>query len=263
MSGARALAGVLAALTLAVLAPRARADEADSTRASGAAGIVPAPHDAFGRRDVAYAALAGGSLAATLATDRRFDAWIARSDSPTSRGLARAFQPLGNPAAIAPALLAVDLAGRFAHRPEIAAASERIAISVVLAGIAALALKEVVGRARPRERAGDPDDTRAFSGWESFPSGHATVAFACAAALDAETRSRWVPWVAYPAAIAVGWSRVRDREHWPSDVVAGAALGGWIAHHADVRLRRSWRSPLRLGLVPDGRGARLTARVRF
>ena len=66
---------------------------------------------------------------------------------------------------------------------------------------------------------------RPFSGNTSFPSGHTTVAFATAAALARESRARWVPWVAYPVAALVGWSRLRDNRHWASDVVAGAAVG--------------------------------------
>jgi membrane-associated phospholipid phosphatase len=207
--------------------------------------------------------VAGAALAGAFAGDRRLEANLEAENSPAARWTARAAEHFGNPAIVAPALVAVDLAGRFTRHPGLAAAAERIGLSIAVAGVVALALKEVVGRARPIERPGDPDDTRAFSGRESFPSGHTTVAFAFASALDAEARSRWAPWVAYPVAAAVGWSRVRDREHWPSDVVAGAALGGWLARHADARLRRVWRHPLRLGIVPDGREARLGALVRF
>jgi membrane-associated phospholipid phosphatase len=62
-----------------------------------------------------------------------------------------------------------------------------------------------------------------------------------AAVISHETGSRWVPWVGYPLAGLVGWSRVHDNEHWTSDVVAGAALGAWVAVKSDDWLRsRHW-----------------------
>jgi len=72
-----------------------------------------------------------------------------------------------------------------------------------------------------------------FSGHDSFPSGHTTLAFAAAAALDRETRSRWVPALAYPLATLVAWSRLHDRQHWVSDVVGGAAIGFGVAWKAE------------------------------
>ena len=78
------------------------------------------------------------------------------------------------------------------------------------------ALKSMVKEERP-----DHSDN------QSFPSGHATMAFAAARSIDKEFRSEsiWIPIAGYAAATAVGVERVAsDRHHW-YDVVAGAALG--------------------------------------
>jgi hypothetical protein len=56
--------------------------------------------------------------------------------------------------------------------------------------------------------------------------------------VDRETSGRWVPWGVYPAAALVGWSRVHDDQHWTSDVVAGAAVGGWLAWKTETFLAR-------------------------
>ncbi|MFQ6326790.1 bifunctional phosphatase PAP2/diacylglycerol kinase family protein [Nocardia sp. CWNU-33] len=68
----------------------------------------------------------------------------------------------------------------------------------------------------------------------SFPSGHAAsaAAFATGVALESPTAGVLVA----PIALAVGYSRVHIGVHWPSDVVAGAALGSAIA----LATRRWW-----------------------
>ena len=89
-------------------------------------------------------------------------------------------------------------------------------LSVGVAYGAKTALKAVIHEERP-----DHSDDK------SFPSGHATMAFAAARSIDKEFRSEsiWIPIVGYAAATAVGVDRVvSDKHHW-YDVVAGAALG--------------------------------------
>ncbi|HTR31679.1 MAG TPA: phosphatase PAP2 family protein [Puia sp.] len=62
--------------------------------------------------------------------------------------------------------------------------------------------------------------------FESFPSGHTTVAFAAATVFAMEYREyRVVPIIAYSAATAIGLSRIVENAHWISDVMVGAALG--------------------------------------
>ena len=62
---------------------------------------------------------------------------------------------------------------------------------------------------------------------KSFPSGHASMAFAAARSIDKEFRkeSIWIPIVGYTAATTVGVERVvNDKHHW-YDVAVGAVLG--------------------------------------
>ncbi len=72
----------------------------------------------------------------------------------------------------------------------------------------------------------------------SFPSGHTTAAFAVATVFSHRYRQhRWVPWVAYGTAAAVGFSRVTLQSHFPSDVFLGAALGYSISKFVVLRPR--------------------------
>ncbi|MEP7372770.1 MAG: phosphatase PAP2 family protein [Chitinophagaceae bacterium] len=60
----------------------------------------------------------------------------------------------------------------------------------------------------------------------SFPSGHATVAFAAATVFAMEYKSTvWVPIVSYTAASLISASRITENKHWTTDVFVGAMLG--------------------------------------
>jgi len=193
----------------------------------------------------------------------RDDAWMA--GGAPARRVADLVRPLGTPQVLAPGLLLGALSGRLFGRPGLSSASVRIAAAVGASGLACEAIKVVVGRERPYQSPSDIDEFRPFSGHDSFPSGHTTLAFAAATGIDRETTSGWVPWVVYPLAGLVGWSRVHDDEHWTSDTVAGAALGIWSTLKVEDIAHRRDLSKLELGgLVSGGRdGARLAVRLAF
>jgi membrane-associated phospholipid phosphatase len=71
----------------------------------------------------------------------------------------------------------------------------------------------------------------------SFPSGHATTAFAIGGlfALGAKFRTGYVIFVT--AALLVGVSRAVVGVHWPLDILAGA-FGGWLAAAAAIFIAR-------------------------
>src|SRR6266446_6593982 len=195
-------------------------------------------HPLFTRGDAWFAAASVASVA--LAT--RLDRWAAdeapENNGALARDVSRNAERLGNPIYIVPALILFRAADALEHRPDRAGSLMRIAEGAGGAAAAAGIVKLAVGRARPLDAPGDQDVIRPFSGNSAFPSGHTTLAFGVAAAIDAETRSKWVPYVVYPLAGLVGWSRVRDNQHWLSDVVAGAALGTWTARKAVAIARR-------------------------
>ena len=96
----------------------------------------------------------------------------------------------------------------------------RFAVNTLASVGVGFALKTALKKMIKEER---PD----HSDKESFPSGHATMAFAAARSIDKEFRkeSIWIPIAGYAAATAIGVERVAsDRHHW-YDVVAGAGLG--------------------------------------
>ncbi|GAB4238200.1 MAG: hypothetical protein Kow00109_12490 [Acidobacteriota bacterium] len=97
------------------------------------------------------------------------------------------------------------------------------ATRAAVGGIAvALLLKAVTQRSRPHN-----DQVYGFwEGGNSFPSGHAAVAWSVAAATVRHfDEHRWVPWVAYPLAGLVSFTRITSGNHFASDVVVGSTLG--------------------------------------
>ncbi|HEX8171738.1 MAG TPA: phosphatase PAP2 family protein [Thermoanaerobaculia bacterium] len=82
--------------------------------------------------------------------------------------------------------------------------------------------------------------TRPNGGHDSFPSNHATQAFAVAAVIAAHDERPWVKRLAYGLATGVAFARVYHDAHWASDVVAGAAIGTFTGHTVAVT-NRKWR----------------------
>ena len=206
----------------------------------------PAP--LIGRRDVLFALATVGAVALVAPADP----WLTReSDQLNGQGgrtLAHSAQPLGNGAYVLPAIAAGWLAARASGHDLAAGSFVRIGISVGAAGAGALALKEITGRPRPIESPNESDDLHPFSGHASFPSGHAAISFALATAISRESSWSGTPWIVYPLATLVGWSRVHDHAHWTSDVIAGAALGTWTAHKVEDVLQPERPQGSRLGL---------------
>ena len=216
----------------------------------------------FGRRDLWFAAAMLGLGAASAHNDLWITSEAIENPGGGQDQLANVAQPFGNTGLVLPALLLAYGGARFTGHRELAISVSRMGISIGTAGAVTLMLKEAVGRSRPTESPTSADVFHPFSGHASFPSGHATLAFATAAALDHETSSRWVPLIAYPLAAVVGWSRVRDQEHWTSDVLAGAAIGVWTVDKVEHFMRRP--TPDRpVGLMLDPRPGDMRAGLAF
>jgi undecaprenyl-diphosphatase len=99
--------------------------------------------------------------------------------------------------------------------------------------------KLLIPRTRPHY-----DPLIAVPATHSFPSGHAASSFAAATAIAA-VAPRWrVP--AFVLAALIAFSRVYNGVHWPTDVLAGAAVGVLTALllRAGARRvpRRGWRA---------------------
>lgn len=121
--------------------------------------------------------------------------------------------------------------------------SERVAWGALAASAAAgllrLVLVPIAGRSRPSNlELGTPLEP--LYGASSFPSGHATTSFAIAFfalwAMSGSSRS-WPALAVLAWALLIGIGRVYGGVHYPTDVVAAAALAGAVASAAWLLLQ--------------------------
>lgn len=125
----------------------------------------------------------------------------------------------------------------------IAGAAGYVVASIAISGILTNVFKIIYGRARPRYMAdGETAEWSLFAlDWshQSFPSGHTTTLFAFAIAM-CFLLPRFRTWLITFAVIG-GLARIAVNAHFLSDVIAGAALGGFIAWWLRSFLaRRNW-----------------------
>ena len=186
-------------------------------------------------------AIVGGFTLATIGLaplDRHLTTQLQNPARQSNRILhtgATAFRLLGDPGSVITAS-GIYLLGTFDKQRRTQDLGLHTVEAILLADVVTGTLKFTAGRARPYASADNAANFQLFRGlhsddYRSFPSGHTTSAFAFAAAISSETQ-RWWPntrWIIgpilYSGATLTGMSRIYNRQHWASDVMAGAAIG--------------------------------------
>lgn len=196
-----------------------------------------------------------GAIATASLADRSVNDWVQDHRTPQSDDVASVFRYGGEPVVTLGISGGIVLAGTIAGRDDVQRSGGRVLLSVVAAGMSTVVLKATAGRYRPAET-DDPYIFRPFSGHDSFPSGHATMAFALATSLSNEIHNRWISAALFTFATGTAWSRLNDERHWFSDVLGGATVGITTATIVN-------RHPPKFLAEPNGRGVRLEWRVTF
>jgi undecaprenyl-diphosphatase len=144
----------------------------------------------------------------------------------------------GDDMVLVPLTLALLVVGMVAGRRT--AATVAPAVSMVLTVVVVGLAKSIFGRGRPPAAGRLVEVTSA-----SMPSGHAAYAAAIAGVvwvlLSGHTRRAALRMLAVAVAACAALARLVLGVHWPSDVVAGAAVGAvvgtWVARVAVQRLQ--------------------------
>jgi membrane-associated phospholipid phosphatase len=157
-------------------------------------------------------------------------------NNKTASNAAKTFNFIGSPGVLIAGAATYGI-GRIGHFERVADLGLHTTEAIVVSAGVTSIIKGLAGRQRPGVAGtNDPDDFKLGGGFgkggnTSFPSGHATAAFATATLVTLETH-RWRPsstWYVAPlmfgGATLVGVARLYTNAHWASDVVMGAGIG--------------------------------------
>jgi membrane-associated phospholipid phosphatase len=101
--------------------------------------------------------------------------------------------------------------------------------SLVISSFFTLATKYAVNRPRPYVSYPGYFQPRGLEGSPSFPSGHTSLAFSTAMSLSMYCPKWYVVVPSFVWATSVGYSRMNEGVHYPSDVLTGAIFGAGSA----------------------------------
>jgi len=218
-------------LATATIAPVAQAQPTDTTKISA--------EPLFTKRDAWIALGFAAGTVALYPADQYFARKLQTPHNQENQFLQNAatdFRFMGTPGSIYIGL-GMYLVGRVGRIDRMADLGLHGTEALFLASGTVYVLKGLVGRSRPEVDVNNPRSfvfARGFRNtdeYRSFPSGHAAMGFAAAAAVTSET-SKWWPkatWVIAPVmyggATMIAASRMYNNKHWASDVVMGAAIG--------------------------------------
>ncbi len=191
----------------------------------------------------------GAALVLALGVaDKQLERAFQRNRSSATDSFSRKVTPFGGHRAMNISLLMIGSGYVFHDRRLLASGRDALESELWAGGVITPLIKRAAGRERP-----SGSDNR------SFPSGHATSAFAVATAIAAHYDGWVVPTIAYTLASGVAASRVNDHVHWPSDVVAGALIGRAVARGIVFRHQRVGITPV---VTPRSAGILITIRSR-
>ena len=179
----------------------------------------------------AGAVLGGAALVSQL--DQPIQRSFQRDRSPFLTDVSSVFRQQGEPWYYVSVSVGVWGAGVIANSHDLRRAGRRLMAAVAVSGLMEQVIKQLAGRARPNEGSGaftfhpfsSLKDSLGVQTRGSFPSGHATAAFAVATSLADDIRNPIATVALYAIATGAAWSRVYDNRHWLSDTFFGAALG--------------------------------------
>jgi membrane-associated phospholipid phosphatase len=181
------------------------------------------------KSDAKYWVIFGAATAALVATDRHVMDRLPNSSSQVS--ISTWGSRFGASYTLIPISGAFYFIGTAAKQDRFRETGLLAFETLIDAALVSGVVKFAANRARPTEsdgrgRFGDGPGGRLNS---SFPSGHAISSWAMASIIAHEyPHPRIIPVIAYGLATTVVVSRVGARRHFPSDVIAGSAMGWFI-----------------------------------
>ena len=180
-------------------------------------------------RDLIWLLPLGAVTGVTLATDTNVMRYVSRDRTFNKDNVNASNALLGSEIAVSVGLYSVGVFKRDWHARETGILSgEALADSEGVVEVS----KIIFRRERPLDNNAAGDFFAPNIGANgSFPSSHSMLAWTLAGVVADEYPSKWVKVGAYSIASSVSLTRVLGQEHFPSDVLVGAAAGWLIGHY--------------------------------
>jgi membrane-associated phospholipid phosphatase len=202
---------------------------------------------------------AGLGIAVLISSDPRTATAIQNAASGATNQMSKIVTPFGSWAAFA-ASGGLIATGLLSHDSHLSTMGREALEACLMAGLFSDIGKPLFGRSRPYQ-SDNRNVFKPFSGNTSFPSGHATVAFAFASVISARSDGWVIPTASYTLASLVAYSRINDSQHFVSDVVAGGLIGvtvGRFLVHRHQRAEAEGKKPalaeISVFAIPRGLG---------
>lgn len=262
--------------TVRCTAPAVLAAVVLNTSAAVAQSVPRPPEDTnktfFVRRDLALTGVAIVGTVLISHFDKRIANWTQSASVQGSSSRHRLVNDLTkvNETTLTGAAILSYAIGRLSHSNTMADVSLHTAEATILTSLISQTIRGPLGRERPSISPSDQykfDFGKGFTHFNNraFPSLHSATGFAAATAISAEIHERnpqaswWVSPVAYTVAMMPGLTRMYLDQHWASDVVSGAFVGGLlgarVVRYAHTHERNKLdRALLGTTIAPDGHG---------
>jgi membrane-associated phospholipid phosphatase len=187
-----------------------------------------------------FGAVMGGTVALTLADQpvRRF--WD-NKNSKVLDEISNIGYHYGKPYIGFTMAAGLYASGLFIKNPWARETALMLSTSLVTSGLIEMALKPLVGRARPMQERGNYELSfmNKEHGFHSFPSGHASMAFTVSFVLAKRVQSVPLKIAFYSLAGATTICRLYSDAHWVSDVAFGSVLGWYCSEAVIKRLQQN------------------------
>jgi len=192
--------------------------------------VLASPKNWKGGDFLSLSAVLGAGLL-LYSVDQDIQQWAQDHRSSSSEDIFKTIGHLGNGVVLIGLMTALYISGEVSDNNSLRKTALLSLESWLTTGIIVRGLKSVVGRARPwtgeSSHSFHPFSTR--SRFASFPSGHASSAFAVATVIADQSKKVYIDILAYSLATTAALSRVHLDKHWASDILVGSAIGYFVA----------------------------------
>lgn len=182
----------------------------------------------------------GGLAAGTLllfSVDAEINGWTQGFKEDVPRPIMDYGHQYGNPNNNYMLTGGVYLAGLFTKNEKLRRTGVLLISAASAGGLLQQVSKRIIGRARPKAGVGhatfDPLHLDRVYNYDSFPSGHAMLAFSNGYILAKQFKSPWIKGGFYVLGSIPGFVRVIDDFHWFSDVAFSMVLSVFLVESID------------------------------